>query len=111
MAMSVLNLGKVIVWYLGVQENSDELERILNSNSHTMLINDNKQREKFISYTNTSIIPHKYKSGKNYENYEIEIKNSNLKILENYENISSIMSQVFLPGISPGLADSENLIG
>ena len=105
-----LSLGKILCWYMGIQEKN--IEHILNSNSHTVLITDEKQKDKFLSFTNTSMIPLKYKSGKDYyKNYEIDIKNSNSKILQNHENISLIIRQVFLSDISPGLADSENLIG
>lgn len=109
-------VGRGVAWYLGNTKNSKYLGDIINSNKHTLLVEDLEMRKKYKAYTDVGLIPAKYKSGKTYyDKYDetseetFPINNEELKNLSPEE--SNLLRKIFTPEFSPGLAENEKLIG
>ena len=95
-----------------------DVRDIILNNSHTLLIKDQKLKQKLKSYTDVSLIPSEYKSGKSYyDTYEItkdemipeKIDESSI-IFQN-ETLANLLNNLFKPEVSPGLAEPEKLKG
>ena len=113
-----MNSGKLISWYLGIVQPSEEVIENINSNNHTILVKDKKLKENFKSYTDVSLIPSKYKSGKSYYNTHELIKNKIIpdsvdksNILLKDKKLANKLQHVFTTDISPGIAEPERLKG
>ena len=111
------SLNKYVSWYLGLVENSDEVEAILESNYHVDLIKDESLKDKFKTFTDVDVIPDKYKSGKSfYDDYETQKKYIFPKLDENNsvkkdKKLIEKLSQLFTTDVSPGLAELSKLKG
>ena len=107
-----------MAWYLGHHSVSEELEEILKSNLHTLLI-ESDIRKKFESFTDHKMIPEQYKTGKGYyETYElidsVHIFPETLgtsSILKTDKDLGDSLRKLFLADLSPGLAEPEKLVG
>lgn len=106
-------VGIAVAWYLGITDikHSENLASLITCNYHTTLIRDTELKEKYISYTNASLIPKQYKIEKKY--YDVFEKNFPLEMnpLLNNPSVSELLKNIFSAEFSPGLADHENLKG
>ncbi len=105
---------------MGITEISKKLGKTISYNHHTNLITDEKLKANYLKYTDISLIPDEYKKGKDYYlNYSPDVHVPNCKecdeknvcnVLKDPE-IRKLVSLVFTPEISPGLAEPEKLKG
>lgn len=116
---SVFRIGKGVTWYLGITQKSKQIGKTISYNHHTNLITDVKLKENFLKYTDISLIPDEYKAGKKYyNNYNPDIfpncdechEKHDCSLLKDPET-RRMVSLVFTPEISPGLAPPEKLVG
>lgn len=106
-----------MAWYLGYNSVSEELNSLIKSNNHTLLLN-NDQLMKYKSYTDASLIPEEYKVGKKYyQTYEIMRETifpkslHSSSILKKDKKLEKSLKKLLTPAISPGLAEPEKLKG
>ena len=115
-------VGIAVVWYLGITDmsHSINLGSLINNNSHTTLMQDECAKQKLKSYTDTSLIPKKYRVDRNYyENhdmnqsiYPLNLESTCTKqqhFLMKNESYTSLLKNVFSTEFSPGLAGYEML--
>jgi acetyl esterase/lipase len=99
-------MSKLIYWYLGEHRITHDMEYLINTNKHILVL-DKDKRKKYESYLDVKIIPEKYKIGKSYyDSYENElniIEHKDMDIKD--ENLKKLFSQLFKKDISPALAD------
>ncbi|CAF0908968.1 unnamed protein product [Brachionus calyciflorus] len=109
-----LNSAKIILWYLGFQQITTEMETFLLENKHTLLVKDQKLRDKVRSYLDVDTIPKKFKQTKSYYNnyandlFENITDISREPLLRNTKFIKQV-SKLVDTDLSPGLADIEIL--
>lgn len=109
-------MGRGVAWYLGNTKNSKHLGDFINSNKHTLLIDQMDIKKKYKAYTDVSLIPTKYKSGKSYyDSYDdtseniFPVNKDELKDLTEEE--SNLLRKIFAAEFSPGLAEDDKLVG
>lgn len=104
---------------MGITQKSKQIGKTISYNHHTNLITDVKLKENFLKYTDISLIPDEYKAGKKYyNNYNPDIfpncdechEKHDCSLLKDPET-RRMVSLVFTPEISPGLAPPEKLVG
>ena len=111
--MSKYSIGKVTAWYLGHTKIADEIEPILNSNNHTLLL-DESTKAKIMSYLSVDLIPAVYKKASYYSDYDQAFVYPTIKIdgkIKQEKKLAENIKKVFSTEISPGIADPEHLIG
>ncbi len=111
-----IDSGKYIPWYMGYNTVPEELYTAVKYNNHTLAIKDQSLLAKYREYTDVSLIPQKYKTGKKYyETYEILRESITPEKLDssvrNDKKLMKLLQELFTPGISPGLVDPERLKG
>ena len=104
---------KLVLWYLGKMDISEELENAVDSNKHVLLIEDVEERKKFCDCLDVDLIPDIYKTGKIYYNNFNKFKKSELieGKLENESvlNKNEYVRKLFNEDVSPGLTNDELL--
>lgn len=109
-----IDLIKFVAWYLGVHELEPEIEKNLLAHNHTLLIEDTGKRKLIASYLNTSLIPEKYRNGKDYYNKptelfpDYELDDDNILKKDEYKKY---FRMPYDPRASPLFADHQDLIG
>ncbi len=111
-----IEIEKFISWYLGYKTVPEQLLTAIKYNNHTLVIKDQSLLAKYKAYTDVSLIPQKYKSGKRYyEKYEIfreSVFPKELDIsIKKDKKMMGLLQNLFTPEMSPGLADPERLKG
>lgn len=109
-----LNSAKIILWYLGFSQITLEMQEILLTNRHTLLIKDQILRDKYQSYLDINLIPKEYKLSRSYYKNYNNMVFSNQTDLINYpllrnKNFASKLAKLADIELSPGLADVEIL--
>ncbi len=106
-------VGIAVCWYLGITDikNSEIIASLINNNNHTALIKDIELKKKFISYTDTSLIPKEYKIEKNYYDNCEKIFPTEINPFFEDESVSNLLKNIFSTEFSPGLADHNDLNG
>lgn len=104
------NIGKPILWYLGIENPDNELLNIFYNNLHSLSLNDNKLFEKYKSMTDFNIIPDIYKNCDYYNNKNnlFPQKDQEPIIFKN-KNIKKTIRRIFNNNISPALVDDDIL--
>jgi acetyl esterase/lipase len=111
------SLVKLVLWYFGETDVSNELEKSVSSNEHVLLIQDIEKRKIYADYLDVDLIPEIYKSGKSYYNNFnkfkkselIEKKLDNQSIFKKNEHLGNLVKNLFNEDVSPGLANDELL--
>ena len=110
------NTGELILYYLGYTKQTKEMYDAINSNNHTLLL-DEQTRKRFYSYLNTDLIPDVYKEGRDYYKNgkhaellaKIPSKLDDSNILVRDTEFANNLKKLFNPDLSPGLVDDEYL--
>jgi len=111
--MSKYSIGKVLAWYLGHTNIADELEPILNSNNHTLLL-DESSKAKIKSYLSVDLIPAEYKKSSYYSDYDQAFVYPTVKLdgkIKKEKKLAENIRNIFSAEISPGIADPQHLVG
>jgi acetyl esterase/lipase len=110
-----ITFAKFILWYLGINDVTDEMLDALESHNHTIVIKD---FEKYKKYWDVNKIPEEFKNGFSYyDEYEKrkelypkhQLHDSNILVKD--KNLNSLVQKLVDKDISPLLADSKYLIG
>lgn len=118
LSLSNINFLNYVSWYLGVTNITDEVHRVFYLNEHFTLFDESTQN-KYMSFLDLKIIPEKYKKNKGYySDYEVlldliyprESSDSANAFKKNTELVR-LMKQLYLPDISPLLANDVDLVG
>jgi acetyl esterase/lipase len=114
---SVISIPKLMAWYLGIHDVTQEIEKLLVANNHTALMIDRNLRQKINSYLDVSQIPEKYRVGRDYYNsqpksnlVEPEALSHNSR-LNRDKKLANLLKMLYDPKISPLFADDERLVG
>lgn len=108
-----LNPAKLILWYLGFPKVTLEMEEFLLQNRQTLLVRDQKIKDKYQSYLDINLLPKEFKLTRAYKDYNnVLFPNrsyiTNEPLLRN-KNFASKIQKLTDIELSPGLADSEIL--
>ena len=110
-----ISFAKFILWYLGINDVTDEMLDALESHNHTIVIKD---FEKYKNYWDVSKIPGEFKKGLSYyDEYEKrkelypkhQLHDSNILVKDKILN--RLVQKLVDKDISPLLADRKYLIG
>ena len=107
--------GKFIAWYLGIQNLTDQIETIINTNLHYALINNHNNNElklKINKYLDINRIDKQFRSNEYYNDYDA-IKKYHYPLdkldddhlLKTDKNLANLLLKLYSPEISPILAD------
>jgi acetyl esterase/lipase len=116
---SVISIPKLIAWYLGIHDVTQEIEDLLIANNHTALLTDPVLRQKISSYMDVSKIPEKYRLGHEYYRDSEASKNplidptslSESSLLRRDSKLADTLRKLYNPSVSPMFADDEKLVG
>ena len=113
-----VSLGKLISWYLGVENLTSEIENIIVYNNHTLLISDVELKNKLMEYTNPELISSDFRQSRDYYHSYEHIKQNifpetihDSSILKRDSQLAYLLKKMFTIDLSPGLADLEILKG
>jgi acetyl esterase/lipase len=106
------------LWLVGIRHPTAEMELAIQSNNHTLLIDDPNLRRKYQSYLDTDLISVEYKTGKSYYDgynnkkmqdfvYPTKIDTNN--ILNKDKKLARSLRQLLTTDASPGLAEDDLL--
>ena len=111
------SLQKMSASYVGFKEVSEEIENAILSNNHTALT-DKALKQKIMSHLDVSIIPNKYKTGKQYYDLYNKIKKSLYpeqlnegSIFKRDKRAADLVNRFTDARVSPLLADDAKLVG
>lgn len=115
---TTISLQKMSALYVGFKEASEEIENAILFNNHTALVSDKALKQKIMSHLDVSIIPGKYKAGKQYYKRYDMIKKSLYpekldegNIFKKNKRAADLVSRFTDPRVSPLLADDSKLVG
>lgn len=110
--------GKYIAWYLGIQNVTQQIEAIINTNLHYALIEEDEEENntdlklKIDKYLDLNRLDAKYRSHEYYLDYNLKKKYyypmDKLKdehLLRTDLNLANLLKKLYLPEVSPLLAD------
>jgi acetyl esterase/lipase len=112
--------GRFVSWYLGLSNVTQQVQDVYDKDELILLLeNDDKLKERILSYLDTERIPHIYKTGKSYYSDEAKTRQnqspkkqlSEKSILKREKAIADLFSKVFDPAVSPLLAGDDQLKG
>lgn len=111
------SLVKLVLWYLGETDASNEMENAVSSNEHVLLIKDKEMRKMYADCLDVDLIPEIYKTGKSYYNNVNKFKNSQLitselssgSIFNKNKSFANSVKNLFNEDVSPGLVSDDLL--
>jgi acetyl esterase/lipase len=111
-----LHLSRLSLYYLGKSYLSSEPD-LIDSNQHTLLVENQELKRKIKSFLSTDLIPEKYKQGKSYYKEYEKLKDEDIypekfsenSRLENDPDFRASLIHLHSVEMSPGLADDETL--
>ncbi|RNA10534.1 arylacetamide deacetylase-like [Brachionus plicatilis] len=104
------------LWYLGFNQIDENIKELMDSNNHTLLLNET-ERQKMISYLDVNLIAEKYKKGKFYYK-TFDLKNFSLintgkldenSVLVKNKDFAEKIKKLFAEEVSPALTSLEEL--
>jgi acetyl esterase/lipase len=102
------------IWrYIGLSKITGEMEALVNSNSHSLVIKDPELIQEYDKYMSLDLIPDAFKSKQSYYKDPLIINqnpkiNANNSILRNY-NVRRHLMDLMGPDASPSLANDQVL--
>jgi acetyl esterase/lipase len=115
---TTVSLQKMAAMYLGVIDETDEVEKALVSNNHTALLTDKNLKARIKSYLDVAQIPDKYKKGRKYYAsydtrkqfmYPEQLDADNILVTD--KDLAGVLKKLYDPKVSPLFADDAKLVG
>ncbi len=106
------------LWLAGIENPTVEMELAIQSNNHTLLVEDESLRQKYKSLLNIDLIPSKYKANKIYydgytskkmQDFVYPSKLDKNNILRKDKKLAKALKTILTPDASPCLADDDLL--
>jgi acetyl esterase/lipase len=112
-----IGFNKLVPWYLGITNVTEEIENIFHNNELISFLEDDHVRSRILSHLNTEKIPNEYKIDKPAyveaadEIFKYPHRLAETNVLKRDKTFARLFEKLFHPSISPLLADHDDLNG